>query len=805
MKLLECYIENFGSLSGVSHSFTDGLNSTYAENGAGKTTFTVFIKSMLYGLNTDRKVSLDENDRKKYLPWQGGRYGGSLTFEEGGKRYRIERSFGSTAQDDEFRLYDLERGTVSADYTENLGYEIFDIDAQGFLRTVFLSEKNVEGAIKNDSIAAKLSDLAGTTGDAGEVSRALDKLEERRKFYEKRGNQGEIPTLRAKISECETALVNLEAARQQLDKKEDELTALEGRIAELEKRRSEIDERLHGERIKAARMGYAQQYADMLASLERERKSFSELKEFFASGVPTDLEINEAYDAHATAKKLEAQRRDGQSPELLELKEYFVSPTDFGEIEAIKHDLKERNDSVLEADIIRKNRIFANETLQDELSGRIPTSDELRKHTETLAKTNVSPLGVIALVLAVIGASVCAVLGEYIIAAIVGVIGVVFALIAFVSSVGVKKEANAFCDSIGIKSDKAKRLSELTARIEDHERSVKADEERIELLEGRISTLSERISSFVARYEKDAVDDAQAIERIEQAFRKLYKLSTEAKLNEEGRRDVDFRISFFADKARQFLEKYKTSEPDPFDEIRRRLNSYRYAEMSLTRHEEEARRFKEQHAISDAELSVRGASEIPMLEEALGKLDSEILEQRRMDAVLKRDYNELLADVERIDEVSSMKDALKDRLSEYEGNLEAIKLTHELLKEASEAMTSRYIGGTKERFDHYVKLLGTDGDFSLSTTFLLTKHDRGVMRNHESYSRGTRDLYSFCLRLALSDSLFGGALPLVILDDPFTNLDSDKLVYAKELIRSIAKEKQVLYYTCSKERMIGES
>ena len=104
MKLIECYIENFGGLSGRKISFAGGLNTVKAENGYGKTTLSVFIKAMLFGLDATKKVRLDENDRKHYTPWQGGRFGGSLTFESAGKVYRIERTFSQKAAEDTFLL-----------------------------------------------------------------------------------------------------------------------------------------------------------------------------------------------------------------------------------------------------------------------------------------------------------------------------------------------------------------------------------------------------------------------------------------------------------------------------------------------------------------------------------------------------------------------------------------------------------------------------------------------------------------------------------------------------------------------------
>ena len=149
MRLIECYIENFGRLKDFKYTFKDGLNIFNEDNGFGKTTLSVFIKAMLYGLEDTKKARLEENDRKHYLPWQGGRFGGSLTFESVKGRFRIERSFFPKASDDEYTLYDLETGKASTAYGECPGEELFGIDADGFERTVFLSERRL--SVKNDN------------------------------------------------------------------------------------------------------------------------------------------------------------------------------------------------------------------------------------------------------------------------------------------------------------------------------------------------------------------------------------------------------------------------------------------------------------------------------------------------------------------------------------------------------------------------------------------------------------------------------------------------------------------------------
>ena len=89
MKLISCYVSSFGKLKDFSYEFTDGLNTIKEENGWGKSTFSTFIKAMFYGLD-DSKRSLDDNERKKFTPWNSTeKFGGNLVFDWNGKQYKI--------------------------------------------------------------------------------------------------------------------------------------------------------------------------------------------------------------------------------------------------------------------------------------------------------------------------------------------------------------------------------------------------------------------------------------------------------------------------------------------------------------------------------------------------------------------------------------------------------------------------------------------------------------------------------------------------------------------------------------------
>ena len=116
-------------------------------------------------------------------------------------------------------------------------------------------------------------------------------------------------------------------------------------------------------------------------------------------------------------------------------------------------------------------------------------------------------------------------------------------------------------------------------------------------------------------------------------------------------------------------------------------------------------------------------------------------------------------------------------------------------------MTARYLDGTCKGFKNYVAMIdGDDAEFSMDTSFTVMRSDHGASRMTESYSRGTRDVFSLALRLALSDALYGSELPPIILDDPFAALDDTHTERALAMVKRLASTRQVLYFTCARSR-----
>ena len=207
MKLIKCHIENFGKLSDFTYDFTDGCNTVCEENGWGKSTLAAFLRVMLFGFRNEGKRDPLENERKRYSPWQKGVYGGELQFESEGKQYSVRRTFGSKSAEDEFQLTDTKTNLPRSDFTQNLGEELFRIDAGSFERTIFISQNDCETFV-TDGINAKIGNLAENTDDINNFETADKRLNDLLNSMSPSRKTGSLRQSKDRITELKTQIRN---------------------------------------------------------------------------------------------------------------------------------------------------------------------------------------------------------------------------------------------------------------------------------------------------------------------------------------------------------------------------------------------------------------------------------------------------------------------------------------------------------------------------------------------------------------------------------------------------------------------
>lgn len=281
MELISAHIINFGKLSDLELDFSRGLNTFIHENGWGKTTLTVFIKSMLYGMEYTSSKSLEKNEKLKYLPWQGGTYGGSLRFAHNGKEYLITRTFSTKKDGDTFQLRDLTTNKLSSDFTSNLGNEIFGINRETYSRSVHvILEESPEGS---DDISAKLNNLI-ESGDVSAYDPAVEALNKNITALKGRAQKGEIYQLQNDIDLYREKINEIDAKLKQNEQLEEKISAIDGEVKGLKSQQEQVTALLS----ESAKYEGKLRYEQLKKDLEETERKLDNLSDFFNGQIPDD-------------------------------------------------------------------------------------------------------------------------------------------------------------------------------------------------------------------------------------------------------------------------------------------------------------------------------------------------------------------------------------------------------------------------------------------------------------------------------------------------------------------------------------
>ena len=244
MKLISMHVDNFGGLHNYDYTFGEGLNVVLHDNGWGKTTMATFLKAMLYGYDTRRSKDITENERKRYLPWQGGKYGGSLDFESEGVRYRITRTFGETPRFDTVKIINLDTRTTARISPDKIGETLFHLDANAFQRSVFINQNglSIDGAAS--SIHTRLNALVSQANDVAAFDGAIASLTQQVKVYEKTGARGQLGDITRQISERERLRDRLERDIVEQDAARERIIQIDALLSRIDRDLEEKNKRL---------------------------------------------------------------------------------------------------------------------------------------------------------------------------------------------------------------------------------------------------------------------------------------------------------------------------------------------------------------------------------------------------------------------------------------------------------------------------------------------------------------------------------------------------------------------------------
>ncbi len=842
MKLLSCYIEGYGKIKRKEYTFTDGINAFYLENGEGKTTLASFIKAMFYGLKGYRKGSLEFCDRERFYPFDGGLFGGNITFSLGDKVYKIERFFGDKSESaDTLRVF------VNGEQTDELGEEIgkalFGLDKDSFERTLFLDSGEVEIS-STSGIQAKLNNVVEGLDEEDGLDGALLLLEKAAKVYKKsRAGADKVTAETAKLAKLEEEIANAQTVKGALEEKyvrenglREEIASLSARIVEGQGQNERLSQFEH--------------YDSIFEGVEKAEKELASLREKYPLGVPT-LEEMKKLNAYLVRGNELSVRLEGQAlssaeeekfaslgarfalgtPDEKTLSEIEDKAQRLAEIEVEVKLAEGRGYSPREEELLQKfDRNRPTESQLNDAATRVEEYKRLRKaYEETPAALTdgangkgykkYALLGCLAAILLVVGGALAAVkssLGIPLLA--VGGVGLLLDGFLYLNAKSapaainplreklgreikeIEEEIKGVLLPLGYRSDNgvAYDFSLLQADFSAYGRLLQEREERRAATAGKAriaDALSQDLSTFFAGYAlsgesfiKLAADlrllrkeHAEYTEKAKTLAAERVKLLTEIEKNQAAIEGV--------------CAKYRLQRTESTAEIVEDIRAAARLEKEIAEGRAKAADFKESKGLGvRVSLEKTDIAALQALlqdkQGELNKLNREIAEDERL--------------AESLDGYETDKTLSEGLLKEYKRKHRLLQATSALLKTADERLKEKYVKPIKDEFSHYAKLLERtlDEKVEMTKNFQLLFERNGALRSEKHLSSGQRSICGLCFRLALIKNMYGGRTPFLVLDDPFTSLDEAHFGRAAALLRELAKDTQMIYFTCHESRKL---
>ncbi len=195
-------IGHFGKIKDLQINLKKGFNIIYGENESGKSTIQAFVKTMLYGMNSQKK-DIKENPRLHYIPWGEKKAYGELYFQDShNNEYIIKRSFGNKKREDESEVLNLVTGDIAPHIpVHKPGEELFGLGEEAFEKTAWIKQLG-SGVFqgKDDELLSRLTNLQETGEENVSYNKAMEELNESRKLLTNQRSTGKLDKLKEHYS-----------------------------------------------------------------------------------------------------------------------------------------------------------------------------------------------------------------------------------------------------------------------------------------------------------------------------------------------------------------------------------------------------------------------------------------------------------------------------------------------------------------------------------------------------------------------------------------------------------------------------
>ena len=760
MKLISLYIDNFGKLSDYSFDFSKTLNSLYEENGWGKTTLTVFIKSMLYGLN--------KTERTLYSPWKNvSSFGGYLILEASGRNYRIERQFSTSKSTlDTIRVYDLQSGFPIDKFGTNIGEAILNLNEASFERSVFIPQKDLNEGFNSD-IEAKLANLIGGTDDSQSFEEAIEILSKKAKELKLNSKKGLIVDKKMELAQIEDEIEEVNKRMEGLPILQNQISQINEEIHILNDEKKNINNRILNftkSQDKRAKLEVVAKYEE---DIKYTKKLLEENNFVFNGHDVTQEEVLEYRSKNKELQSLrtqyEVKKSNNRASMKIEKLEKDLNLTEIPDEETLDH----ITDQIMKYNNI-KSVIQAHDT----------SVKERKKPKLGIALTVVSSvLIIVGVALFIVGFFMEESQEGFSIAgiaiSILAILGYIGALAAFLVN---NSQNNALAVGGQVKSYDYEKI-----HLEEELREFFA---RYHLYSSNFTNNMFIVRANIQRY-KDAQDDFNDISR--------------------ENKDLENKIKELENAIQHFLGQFHSSATaltteEKIGELNTHLRKKKEIEDQITEKESLLKTFismNQLDVIDDANFSIEEENQ------KIADIDLKIDALNGEKTTLLNKCAEYENEIAMLDEYNSERENVEIDIRIMEEEYRLLNLSMDYLTHSQNCLLEKYVKPMKDSVNKYISLLLKDTeDYSIDVNFNFQFMTEGGLKGIDSYSRGYQNIISLCMRLALIDCLYPQEKPFIILDDPFVNFDDEKLELCKALIRTISKQYQIVYFACHKSREI---
>ena len=797
------HIDRFGGLRDKSVSPGEGVSVFIGPNESGKSSLAAFVKFVLYGLPARDRNGNPERGRA--LDRETGSASGWLDIRcDDGSEFRLERAVspGETGSlRDRVRVIDKKTGAVTEG--QNPGELFFGVPEEVFSASAFVRQDLVRPEPSGSAPASSggmrgaVENLLTSADETVDLRRAGARLEElRRELARRTGGGGEIPELAekraallaernstaAKTSEILSLSVSLDDIKRRIGELEADRARYAGIFDSLEKitvkRRMDAADETEAQ-LKKVRASLAaldpegtsltdDSFDESLAEAERDIRAYDEQRIAYRERFPSERDFPGHLRPYPFGGDPEPAGENGNAapavPDDGPIPASVLSASDGAEVEPYEDTGALRMAGELITDGADENTPDPHEAIAD------------AKRLASLSKWEFAA-GIFFAALALLGLGLSIGLSRTDLSPLPFLVGTLLLMTFALAAVVLHVSSSARLNEI-LSEWNAESADEIEIAVQEHlnmlERQNAGEKER------------KRLSS--------ALESARV--RRDRAADRIAKMADRAGIS--PREDIYETL--------RLLRRKNDSETSD----RRRLLD--------RRSQLEGRLGVLREQLADVDLPAAEADARAVMSTVWGR-EAAALNQTEMKALMKeRDFTESalrsaqlrrtaleekLAEVGKVtrttDELDTMIAAADERLEELSLRRDALDLASGALKRAGEALregvipriaasASARLSAATENWDRL--LLDDRLSCSLSSKEKILPGDL--------LSRGTADLSWLSLRLALTEELFRGERPPVLLDESFAHMDSDR---AARFLATLANPPsfQTLVFTCRED------